>query len=100
MPESGPARAPRLTLPELRALRALRRDLARGGLPPLSARTPEDHARIAAFRMLEELMSLLDQYRRRIESGERCRLAEREHGREAGRLLIELSIEPEDPRRP
>ena len=82
-----------LAVPELTALRELRRLLARGGLPPAHQRTPEDHARIASFRALEELLNLLDHYRRRAENGERCRLVEREHGREAGRLLLEIEIE-------
>lgn len=82
-----------IAIPELKALRELRSALAFGGLPPLARRTPEDSARIAAFRAIEELLHVLNQYRRRIESGERCRLVEREHGREPGRLLVELVIE-------
>jgi hypothetical protein len=89
-----PARPTReLVLPEVRELRELRRLLAHGGLPPAGQRRPEDHARIASFRALEELLHLLDQYRRRVERGERCRLVEREHPREAGRLLLEIMIE-------
>ncbi len=83
----------RLAIPEIKALRELRVTLARGGLPAPDKRTPEDHARIAGFRVIEELLRLLDQFRHRVESGERCRIVEREHAREPGRLVIELSIE-------
>lgn len=93
-PEAGRS----LALPELAALRELRRVLARGGLPAGDKRRPEDHARIASFRALEELLHLLDQYRRRAESGEPCRLVEREHPREPGRLLLEIAIEIEGDR--
>lgn len=88
---SGSARAFRI--PEIKALRELRFALARGGLPASDKRTPEDSARIAAFRALEELLRLLDHYRRRVEQGDRCRLVEREHPREPGRLVIEMVIE-------
>jgi hypothetical protein len=43
------ADAPHLAIPEIDALRELRRALARGGIPPLGKRTPEDSARVAAF---------------------------------------------------
>lgn len=39
------------------------------------------------------VLHLLDEFRRCTESGERCRLVEREHIREKGRLLVELTIE-------
>ncbi len=82
-----------LAAPEFAVLRQLRGTLARGGLP--ARRTPEDHARIAAFRTVAELLVLLDEYRRRVESGDRCRLVEREHDHKPGRLLIEVAIEVE-----
>jgi hypothetical protein len=82
-----------VALPEVVALRELRRALARGGLPQMGQRTPEDHARIASFRAVEELLALLDHYRGRVTNGESCRLVEREHPREPGRLLIEIVIE-------
>ncbi len=87
----APASPARLLIPELRTLRELRAVLARGGLP--ARRTAESQARIAAFRTVEELLRLLDEYRERVERGARCRLVEREHGREPGRLLLELRIE-------
>jgi len=83
----------RLAIPELKTLRELRRTLAYGGIPAADKRTPEDDARIAAFRAIEELLRLLDEYRRRVERGEHCRLVEREHPLEPGRLLLELAIE-------
>ena len=82
-----------LAMPELRALRELRRALARGGLPSMDRRTPEDHARIASFRAIEELLQLLDQYRRRVDGGERCRLVELEQAHAPGRLHLEIAIE-------
>jgi hypothetical protein len=91
-PPGEPVRRP-LALPEIRALRELRRALSFGGLTPSHRRSPEDCARIGAFRVLQELLHLLDQFRRRVEQGERVRLVEREHIRESGRLLIELVIE-------
>ncbi|MFT3769637.1 MAG: hypothetical protein QM820_29730 [Minicystis sp.] len=80
-------------MPELTTLRELRRAFARGGLPPMDKRTAEDCARIASFRTLEELCRVLDEFRRRVESGERCRLVEREHAIEPGRLRVEIVIE-------
>jgi hypothetical protein len=82
-----------VALPELRSLRELRKALAYGGLPPAHVRSPEDCARIGSFRVMEELLRVLDAYRRRVESGEACRLVEREHRREPGRFLVELVIE-------
>jgi hypothetical protein len=81
------------SIPEMRALQALRAALAVGGMPALEKRTPEDEARIGLFRLTEEALYLMAQFKRRIEAGERCRLVEREHAREPGRLLFELAIE-------
>ncbi len=83
-----------LDVPEVAQLRQLRASLARGGMP--RRRSAEDQARLAAFRTVDELLQVLDEYRRRLESGARCRLVEHEHGREPGRLLLELRIE-QDP---
>jgi hypothetical protein len=69
----------------------MRRALGRGGLP--SRRSPADDARLMAFRALDELLRLLDEYQCRIDSGERCRLVEREHVGGAGRLVLEFAIE-------
>jgi hypothetical protein len=82
-----------MVLPEHEALRDLRRALARGGLPPMHARTPTDMARIASFRVMEELLRFLAEYRRRIDAGERCRIVDREGPRVAGRLDLHFVIE-------
>jgi hypothetical protein len=82
-----------LVIPELRTLRELRRSLARGGLPAASQRTPEDWARLAAHRSIAELCRIIDEYRRRVESGERVRLVEHELPTEPGRMRVELVIE-------
>lgn len=84
-----------IALPEIKALRELRHALARGGLPPFDKRTPEDWARIAAFRTIFELLRLLDEYKRRTERGERCRLVEQERDRGPGRLVVEITLEVE-----
>jgi hypothetical protein len=84
-----------LALPELKSLRELRKALAWGGLPPAHLRTPEDCARIGAFRVVGELLRVFDEYRRRVEGGEKCQLVEREHRHEPGRFLVELAIEVE-----
>ena len=104
---SGPASGPASEVPpgsgkraqnplageSFRALRELRTDLGRGGLPPRDLRTPEDEARIAAYRVLQELTHILDQYRRAVEEGKPCRLTVSEHGRQLGRVVIEVAIE-------
>jgi hypothetical protein len=77
-------------MPEYTMLRELRRELSYGGLP--TRRTPEDYARITSFRVIEELLCLLDAYRRRLDVGEPCHLVEIEHAPEKGRLLSEFVI--------
>ena len=76
-----------------RALRELRFDFGRGGLPPRDHRSPEDEARIAAFCVLQELIHILDQFRRATEQGEPRRLVVSEHGRQLGKVIIEIAIE-------
>jgi hypothetical protein len=80
-------------IPELRSLQTLRAALAIGGMPPLDKRTAEDSARLGLFRLVEEALIFLGQFKRRIEGGERCRLVERERAREPGRFVVELVIE-------
>ena len=80
-----------------RMLRELRTEFGRGGLPPRERRTPEDEARIAAAFTLQELSHILDQFRRAIEEGKPRRLAVREHGRQLGKVVIEITIEDEHP---
>jgi len=87
------AGARHLAIPEIRELREARRALARGGIPPLDKRTPEDGARIAAFQTITALLRLLDEYKRRVEDGQHCRLVEVDRGLQPGRLLIEIAIE-------
>jgi hypothetical protein len=84
-----------LASPSFRALRTLLRDFARGGLPSRAARTPEEDARLAAFHALNELVHLLDQYRRRIARGERVRLRVTNEGRRLDQALIALTISAE-----
>jgi hypothetical protein len=74
-------------------LRELRRELARGALPSSDKRTAEESLQLSAFRVLQEWLRLVDDFRRRVESSERCRLVEREHRPEPGRLVIEIGIE-------
>jgi hypothetical protein len=87
IPETG--RRP-LALPDIKALRELRRALSYGGLTPGARRSPEDHARITTFRVLSEMLFFLDNYRRRVEAGEALRLVEVDHQRTHGRLVIEF----------
>ena len=82
-----------IVIPERKTLRELRRTLARGGLPPIDKRTAEDSARIVAYRAVGELCRLLDEYQRRIESGERIRLVEQEQRPEVGRMHLDFVIE-------
>lgn len=96
MTAGGPSgRTPRrsVAIPEMGTLRELRHALARGGMPPVATRTPEDHARLATFRVIQALLALFEEYRRRIERGERCGLVERQHPHEPDRLVIEIGIE-------
>jgi hypothetical protein len=82
-----------LLLPEHRALRELRTALSRGDLPRPARRSAADWARIAAFTTIAELLRLLDEFKRRVEGGERLRLVEIKHPQVPGRLHIELAIE-------
>jgi hypothetical protein len=63
----------------------------------MDRRTPEDEARLAAFFALQELTHILDQYRRALEDGKPRRLAVREHGRQLGKVVIEIAIEDTGP---
>jgi len=84
----------RIAIPEIETLRKLRDVLARGRLRAETERTPEDHARIATFELIAALMRVLDEFKRRVEGGERCRLVRVKCSHERGRLSIELAIEP------
>jgi len=87
-------------LPEHKALRELRIALSRGDLPRPARRTAADWARIAAFNTIAELLRLLDEFKRRIEGGERCRLVEIKRPQEPGQLRIEIMIETIPPGQP
>jgi hypothetical protein len=95
-PTSAPPPRPTtdpLAAPEFTTLRELRRAFSIGGLP--AERTPEAHARIAAFCVIGELLRLLDEFRRRIRAGQRCRLVVHEQTSEPGRLALHVTIEAE-----
>ena len=78
---------------DFRALRALRDAFALGGLPQQSERTATDEARIATFFVLQELLHLLGQFRRAVDQGKLPRLVVSEHGRQLGKVVIEIRIE-------
>jgi hypothetical protein len=80
--------------PEFRALRELRDAFGRGGLPPAAERTPEESARLAVYCTLKELLHLVAQFQRRAGQDEHVDLVVRERGRELGRVVFEIAIEP------
>jgi len=77
--------------PEFATLRRMRRTLARGGIP--ATRTPEIQAKLAAFSTLRDLLSLLDEFRKRVQRGERVSLVTTEQSSVAGHMRIEIVIE-------
>jgi hypothetical protein len=81
-----------LEAPEFSALRTLRRAFSRGGLPPLLERTPDDEARIAAFFALQQLLLILDEFRRACARGESVHLEIDESGMSPTRLLMTIAI--------
>lgn len=83
----------RVAIPEIEALRELRRALACGGIPPLDKRTPSDCARIAAFYTVLDLVRLLEAFKSRFEGGERCRIVEVRRSHELRRFAIEFAID-------
>jgi hypothetical protein len=85
---------PGFAIPEHEALHALHRAFARGGLPSPGQRTPAEQARLVGFRILSELLTLLGEFKGRIERGEPCHLVEHLQVHQAGRLVLEFSIEP------
>jgi uncharacterized membrane protein YccC len=82
-----------VVIPELDTLRKLRDVLARGGFRAAAARAPEDHARIALFETIAAVLRLLDQFKRRVESGEPCGLRWVRHDSIPDRIVIEIAIE-------
>jgi hypothetical protein len=85
-----PASARRFSIPEHGLMSELRHMLAAGRMP---ARTPEDHARNASFRVIAALLLFLAEFKRRIERGDRIRIVEREHPSKPGRIVVEFTIE-------
>ncbi|MFT3764391.1 MAG: hypothetical protein QM820_02555 [Minicystis sp.] len=81
-----------LAAPPFHALRDLLRAFSRGGMPSRASRTPEEDARLVVFQTLNELVHLLDQFRRRAERGEPVRLLVKERGRQMGRAVVEIAI--------
>jgi hypothetical protein len=74
------------------ALRAL---IHRFGVGPLrSDAPPEEQANVVCFRVLVEVVKLLEEFVRRLAAGERVRLVEREHPPERGRLVLEIAVLP------
>ena len=82
-----------LGTPDFEALRELRRRFARGGLPAAAERSPEDDARITAYRTISELLRVLEDFRARVARGEAVRLVMPEQTSERGRMRIEIAIE-------
>ena len=85
-----------LEAPEFSALRTLRRAFSRGGLPPLAKRTPDDESRIAAFFALQQLLHILDEFRRACARGESVRLVIGETGMSPTRILMNIAIVREE----
>jgi len=82
--------------PSFHALRELLRTFSRGGMPSRASRSPEEDARLVVFQTLNELVLLLDQFRRRVERGEPVRLIVTERGRQLGRAVVEIAIVRDD----
>ena len=95
VPGSGTGARNPLAGEAFRALRELRTEFGRGGLPPRERRTPEDEARIVTYFVLRETTHILDQFRRAVEEGKPCRLVVAEHGRQLGKVVVEITIEDE-----
>jgi hypothetical protein len=89
-----------LEAPEFHTLRMLRRAFSRGGLPPLSMRTPEDEARIAAFFALQQMMYILEEFRKACARHEPVRLVVAEHGQSPNHIVLEIAIVREGKGRP
>jgi hypothetical protein len=75
-------------------LRTMRRELVEGGFPPTSKRAPDDWLRFAAFAAINDLLRILNEYRRRTLRGDKCFIFERKHQQKLGHLTLELSVEP------
>jgi hypothetical protein len=89
-----------LTAPEFTSLRAIHWSLAEGGLPPDAERTPADDARIAAFFTIQELLRILDEFRRACMRGDLCHLVMNDTGRRRDLVVIDIRLVYERDRPP
>jgi hypothetical protein len=85
-----------LEAPELGTLRRLCRAFSRGGLPPLTKRTPDDEARIAAFFALQQLLHILEEFRKACARNECVRLVIHETGMSPTRVLMTITVVREE----
>ncbi len=81
-----------LDAPEYDTLRALRRAFARGGVSPRVARTPADDARIAASLAIEQLLGVLEAYRKACLRGEPVIVEISERGRSPRRIVMDIAL--------
>lgn len=81
-----------LDAPLFSTLRRIHRALSRGGMRPLSRRTPEDEVRIAAFRALQQLLRILDAFRKACVRGRPVHLVVNETGMSPRRVLMTIAI--------
>jgi hypothetical protein len=75
--------------------REVLRMFSRGGMPARATRTPDEDAQLVVFRTLHDLVSVLEEFRRRVERGEAVRLFVAERRQELGRAVVEIEIVPD-----
>lgn len=92
--QKAQAPADPLALPAFATLRALRRELSRGGMPAENERTAEDQARIALFVVVSDVLRVLEDFRARVQRGEAVRLRTRPIDNTEGRARFDVTIEP------
>jgi hypothetical protein len=76
-------------IPEFLAMRRLREMMGIRG----DGTTPEDSARRALYLVLSDLLRLMGELKRAVESGRRCRVVDQPQPAEPGTLHIKLKIE-------
>ncbi len=81
-------------IPGYRALSGLRDALAQVRVPAPVLRSAADWAHVAVFTTVTELLRFQNEFKRRVASGERCRLVEVKHRFDEARFCIEFVIEP------
>jgi hypothetical protein len=91
---SARRRAARRVRDPAAALRHVRLTLSAGGLTAAERRTPEGSVRLATIHACREIEHIIDQLRRRIDAGERCRVVCTEKGRRLGLAIVHLEIVP------